>query len=217
MTGARGIAVAGVFAVVVTGAHALYRSWPVTHGAEICVPAALHRQPVEVGVVMVRLSIARIELDVPHVPPAVAEVFEPAQRRGGWWITGDDTSANMRARRGRPLYLQLEAGEPASPGGPAVMRPSTVNDTAVGGAVNLQGMVTRVREDGYIWLDFPVGWIGVPREIELGARPLVVPGPRVTETGPPKPAADPGVCAVLRVLPSGRAALVGVIVSGKRY
>jgi hypothetical protein len=218
MTRARGIAVAGAFAVAVTGAHALYRSWPVTQGTEICVPAALFRQPVEVGVVMVRLPIARIELDVPHTTPAVTETFEPARRLGEWWITGGDRSANGRARRGRPLYLQLESGEPAMPGGPAVMRPSTISDTVVTGAVNLEGIVTRVREDGYVWLDFPVGWIGVPPAIESSARPLFVPGQqRNADTGPPPPAADPDVYAVLRVLPSGRAALTGVIVKGVRY
>lgn len=217
MSGARGIAAAGLIAVAVTSTHALYRSWPVTHGTEICVPAALYRQPVEVGVVMVRLPIARIELDVPHATPIVTETFEPARRAGDWWITGGDKSANMRARRGRPLYLQLEPGEPPVPDGPAVMRPSTVSDTVVSGAVNVEGIVTRVREDGYIWLDFPVGWFGVPREIEAAARPLFVQGPRGNDTEPPKPAADPGIYAVLRVLPSGRASLVGVIVNGTRY
>jgi hypothetical protein len=139
------------------------------------------------------------------------------RRAGDWWIAGGDRSANVRARRGRPLYLQLDAGEPVLPGGPGLMRPSTVSDTLVGGAVNLEGVVTRVREDGYVWLDFPVGWIGVPHDVEIGARPLNPPGPPRNAEAGLAPAADPGVYAVLRVLPSGRAALVGVIVSGARY
>jgi hypothetical protein len=58
----------------------------------------------------------------------------------------------------------------------------------------------------------------VPREVEANARPLFVPGPpRDAEAAPPPPAADPGVFAVLKVLPSGRAALTGVIVKGARY
>jgi hypothetical protein len=217
MTGARGIIVAGVFAVVVAGTHALYRSWPVTHGTEICVPAALYRQPVEVGLVLVQVPFARIALDTSHTTPVVTETYEPVRRIGGWWITGGDKSANMRARRGRPLYLQFTPGQPVLPGGPPVMRPITVSDTAIDGTVNLVGIVVQVREDGYIRLDFPFGWIGVPRDVETHARPLDAPGPRGNNTGPIPPAVDPGVFAILRALPSGRAALVGVIVNGQRY
>ncbi len=97
------------------------------------------------------------------------------------------------------------------------MRPVTVSDTVIDGPVNLEGTVVQVREDGYVRLDFPFGWIGVPRDVEAQARPLDAPGPRGDNAGPIPPAADPGVFAVLKVLPSGRAALVGVIVDGKRY
>jgi hypothetical protein len=217
MTGARGVVIASLVAVAVTSTHAVYRLWPATHGMEICVPAALYRQPVQVGVVQVGLPMSRIELDVPHTAPAVTEPFESVRAIGGWWVIGGDARANSRALRGRPLYLQLTAGEPVMPGGPAVMRLVTVSDAAVSGATNVAGAVLRVREDGYIWLDYPVGWISVPRDVESKARPLDAPGPRGNITGPIPPAADPGVYAVLRVLPSGRSALVGVIVSGKRY
>jgi hypothetical protein len=216
VTGARGIVLAGLVAVTVTGAHALYRSWPATHGVEICVPAALYRQPVQVGVVQVRLAAARIELDVPHVAPPVTEPFERVRTIGGWWPTGGDARANARALRGRVLYLQLGAGEPVMPGGPARMRPVTLSDQPVGGAINLAGTVLRVREDGYLWLDFSIGWIGVPPGVESGARPLEAPSPPAA-AGPPPPAADPGVFAVLKALPSGRATLVGLIVNGTRY
>ena len=218
MSGARGILAAGLVAVAVTGAHGLYRSWPVTHGTEICVPAALFRQPVQVGVVQVRLPLARIALDVPHTAPAVTEAFESVRHIGGWWIAGGDAHANARALRGRELYLQLTAGQPVFAGGPVGMRPVTVSDAAVEGAVNLAGTVSGVREDGYLWLDFSIGWIAVPREIESSARPVNAPVPRTGEAGGvAAPAADPGVYAVMRVLPSGRAALVGVIVRGTRY
>ena len=73
MNGARGIAAAGVLALVVTSAHAAYRSWPVTHGTEIVVPAAIYAQPADVAMVAVALPFARIELDVPHKTPAVTE------------------------------------------------------------------------------------------------------------------------------------------------
>jgi hypothetical protein len=217
MSGARGIAAAGVIAIVVTSAHAAYRFWPVTHGTEICVPAALLGQPADVAMVAIQLPIARIELDLPHAEPAVTETFERVRRIGGWWITGGAALANAQKLRGRPLYLQLTPGQPLWAGGPVEMRPSTVSDSAIVGATNLAGTVRRVREDGYIWLDFPFGWIGVPRDVAARARPPLAPGRRANDPGPIPPAADPGVFAVLRVLPSGRAALVGVIVDGTRY
>jgi hypothetical protein len=139
VTSARGIIAAGIIAVVVTATHAAYRVWPVAYGVEACVPAALYRQPAQIGVVLVRLSVERIELDVPHVPPAVTESFEPVQRFGDWWITGGDRTANRRARQGRSLYLQLTSGEPAFPGGPAQVSARTVSDGMVPGAVNLAG------------------------------------------------------------------------------
>lgn len=217
MTVARGIAAAGAIALVVTSAHACYRSWPITHGTEICVPAAIVSQPADVALVAVQLPLARIELDVPHTTPAVSDTFERVRRVGGWWVTGGGAAANARNLRGRPLYLQLTPGQPLWPGGPVEMRPSTVSDSVVSGAVNLAGTVTSVREDGYVWLDFMFRWITVPKDVAAHARPFVAPGPRGNRTGPIPPAADPGVEAVLRVLPSGRAALVGVIVNGTRY
>lgn len=218
MTDPRGILVAGALALVVTGAHAGYRSWPVTHGTEIYVPAALVTQAGSLGPARVELSISRIELlDVPHAPPAVGEAFEPMRAVGGWWVEKGDARANARKLRGRPLYVQLAPGQPLWPNGPAAMRADTVSDALVDGAINVAGIVVAVREDGYVWLDFSFGPIAVPGDVASHARPFAPAGSRRTGTGPFPPAADPSVSAVLRVLPSGRAALVGVFVNGTRY
>ena len=217
MTSARGILMAGVTALVVTSVHAGFRFWPVARGTEIYVPAALVGQPVDLAQVVVQVPFARIELDLPHRAPDVTETFERVRRVGRWWTTGGGRTANSRRLRGRALYVQLTAGRPLWPGGPAGMQPATVSDAIVNGAVNLAGVVTRVREDGYLWLDFALGPVGVPREIATRARPSVPPAPRDGATLQMSPAFDPGVFAVLRVLPSGRAALVAVIVNGQRY
>jgi hypothetical protein len=75
------------------------------------------------------------------------------------------------------------------------MRASTVSNALVPGAINLAGIATSVNDDGYITLDFALGPVAVPSHA----------------------AADAGVVAILRVLPSGRATLAGVIVNGTRY
>jgi hypothetical protein len=216
MTGARGILAAGALAVVVTTTHAAYRSWPVSHGIEVIVPAAIYAQPADVAMVAVQLPLERIELDVPHTAPVETEAFERVGQVGAWWTKDSDDTANRRRLIRRRLYLQLTPTQPPWPGGPAAMQPSTASDALVPGAINLAATVGRVREDGYIWLWFPFAPIGVPRDVAAHARPLVPPAPRAANATP-LPPSDPGVYAVLRVLPSGRAALVGVIVNGTRY
>jgi hypothetical protein len=217
VTDPRGIVAAGAIALCATGAHAAYSSWPAVRGTEIVVPAALVRQPVNMALVEVRLPLARIALDVPHTAPPAGDPFEPVRRTGEWWAAGDGTRSHAQRLRGRPLYVQLSPGEPLSPGGPSTMRASTACDAAVSGAINVAGTVISVREDGYLWLDFGFAPIAVPSDVAANARPYVPPGPRRVDAGPILPAADAGVAAVLRVLPSGRVALVGVIVGGNRY
>lgn len=217
MTDLRGIVAAGAIAVVLTGSHAAYFSWPSAYGTEIDVPAALVRQPTAMPLVDVQLPFSQIALDVPHTTPAIEEPFVPLARIGNWWVAGGDEHAMARKLRGRPLFVQLEAGGPLWTGGAPGMRARSVSDAAVSGATNLEGTVTSVREDGYLWVDFGFAPIAVPREVADAARPFVEFGPRRARTGPVPPAVDPGVAAVLRVLPSGRATLAGVIVFGRRY
>lgn len=216
MTDTRGILIAGALALIVTASHATYRTWPARHGTEIIVPAAIHAQAAGLAMVSIELPLSRIELDVPHRTPAVTETFARVGLVGTWWTADGDDKANRRRLTGRPLYLQLTPAGPTRPGGPVAVQPSTASDQPVAGAVNLATTVMRVREDGYLWLGFPFGPIGVPHEVAMHARPPTPPRPRLADATP-LPAADPGVYAVLRVLPSGRAALVGVIVNGARY
>lgn len=201
MTDQRGIAAAGLIALVVTGAQGLYLSWPATHGTEIYMTAVLARQPAGDEWVTVRLPIARIVTERTEGSAAdraeATESYEYVPRVGDWWIGGGDIRANARKLRGRPLYVQLTPGEPLWPGGPPAMRALSVSNRPVSGAMNIAGTVTMVREGGRLWLDFAIAPIAVPKEVAAAAAPRVF--------------------AVLRVLPSARAALHGVMVNGARY
>ncbi len=194
MTDARGIVAAGATALVISGAHAIHRAWPAARGTEIHVAATLTREAYNAGLVRVRLPFERIELDVPRTAAAPEEPFVPLPRSGDWWVTGGDPRANSRRLRGRPLYVQLTPGPALFPGGPAEMRASTVSATPVSGAVNLAGIVTSVREEGYVRLDFAFAPVALPSAVRAGA-----------------------AAAILRVLPSGRAVLTGILVDGRRY
>lgn len=216
MSRARSLLMAGAFAAIVTASHAAYRWWPASRGTEIVVPAAMYSQDDDVPMIRVELPLSHIELDVRHTMPVVTEPFERVRHTGTWWATGQSGPVNARALRGRAVYLQLAAGPLLWPGGPPAMYPASVSDRPVAGAVNLAATVERVREDGYLWLRFPFGLIPVPRDIAAHARSRKEPFPRPTDAAPPPPF-DPGVYAVLRVLPSGRATLTGLIVNGTRY
>lgn len=218
MTGPRGILVAGAIAIAVTGAHGTYRAWPAAYGTEIHIPAALMRLPGDLGLVSVQLPLTRLALDVPREQPPSGESFEAVRRIGHWWTDNAPAGANRRRLRGHPLYVQLLPGSPLWPGGPVQMRGSTVSDGPVEGSINLAGIVTGVSDDGSVWVDFSFGPIAVPNEVAAAARSLTRDDERRPATGlSTQPATDPGIAAVLRVLPSGRAALTGVIVNGKRY
>lgn len=200
MTDPRGIAAAGLFALAVTGAQGLYLSWPATHGTEIYMTATLVRQPARDEWVRVRLPIERIVTD--RTESAAADRADRTERyehvpRAGGWIAGGDVRADALTLRGRPLYVQLTPGEPLWPGGPPAHRAVSVSNAPVSGATNIAGTVTSVREGGRLWLDFAIAPIAVPQEVAA--------------------APEPRAFAVLRVLPSGRAALHGVIVNGERY
>jgi hypothetical protein len=194
VTSARDIAIAAAVALAVTGGHAAYQIWPLARGTEITAPASLIRGGTPAGYAAVRLTFARIALDVPHAPPAPKEPFQALPRAGNWWTSGGVARVNAIALRGRPLYVQLTPTQPQTPDRPVDTQPSTVSDRPAAGAINVAGTVTTVRDDGYVELDFGFAPLPVPVSVPAG------------------PAA-----AILRVLPSGRAVLVGVVVNGTRY
>ena len=192
VTAARDIAIAGAVALAVAGGHAAYRARPLVRGIEIRVPASLVRAAP--GYAAVRLTFDRVALDVPHVSPAPKEPFEPLPRIGDWWLVGAAPRVNAVRLRGRPLFVQLMPGPSQVSAAAAEMRPSGVSDAFVTGTINVAGTARTVRDDGYVWLDFAFAPLAVPESV-----------------------ADGPALAVLRVLPSGRAGLAGVIVNGTRY
>lgn len=197
MNDPRGIALAGAIALAVTAGHGAYRAWPSMHGVEMFLAGDISRPPINTGLVSVRLRVEQIALDTPHPTQADMRRYELVRRTGDWWLANGERGANARRLRGRPLYIQLAPGPALWPGGPAEMRASTVSNALVPGAINLAGIATSVNDDGYITLDFALGPVAVPSHAAADAAAVAV--------------------AILRVLPSGRATLAGVIVNGTRY
>jgi hypothetical protein len=91
-----------------------------------------------------------------------------------------------------------------------------VSDTRIAGATNLAGHVMRVDERGRLWLTFGSHQMMVPSEVAARAKPFdVVRAPNRPPAATGR-SSDPGTFAIVRVLPSGRAVLAGLIVDGKR-
>jgi hypothetical protein len=192
----------------------------VWRGVEIYLPTAMFPpDPGMRGVVRIDLPAERIVLDVPH--PANEQIFEPFEpvTLGGDVRAADDGAAIARRLRGHLLFVQLQPDRPMWSDGPPSMRPSTVSDVVVPGVTNLAAVLTRIDEDGHLWLDAGSHVFPVPADVAQRARPRLD-GVPVDRNGRPmamRRGLDPGVFAVLKVLPSGRSALVALIVDGKRY
>lgn len=221
------IMLGGLAALGLIVAHAAYRVWPNRHGVEIYLPASLYpAEPAGLGYVLLDLPAERLRLEVPDGPLAVplqnaatepkAELFQPVRRAGAERESVGQRQASVSGLRGRDLFVQLEPDRPVWPDGPASLRPVSVSDVRITGATNLAGHVIRVDEGGRLRLTFGSHQMPVPPDVGARAKALdIVREPNRPPTARGR-AADPGTFAIFRVLPSGRAALAGLLVDGKR-
>lgn len=204
---------AGLVALALVVSHLAYRAWPGWFGTEIYLPVSMHPvNPPSFGNVGIDFPAERLRLDVPRgASEAPAELFQLVHGAG----FGIEAAA-VRRMRGHDLFVQLEPDQPLSPAGPVSMRPVGLSHTPIAGVTNVAGRVTRVETDGRLWLNFGSHQLPVPPDIAGRARPLeIIREPyRLPEVK--SRAADPGTFAILRVLPSGRAVLAGLIVDGRR-
>jgi hypothetical protein len=215
------ITLAGLTALSLTGAHAVYRGWPARLGVEIYVPVSMY--PAGEGdsgaarSIGIDIPAERLRFDVPRADnEPQAELFQSVRLAGALPVSGGEGEGRVPRLRGRDLFVQVEPNEPLWPDGPMSVRPVSVSDARIAGATNLAGHVTRQDERGRIWLTFGSHELTVPAAIAARAKPLDV---RRAPNRPPAAMGrepDPGTFAIFRVLPSGRAALTGLVVDGKR-
>lgn len=211
------VVAAGLASLALVLSHAVYRQWPAWRGVEVYLPAALvPAQPARARYVRVDLPAERLVIEPARPDPDRRDTFEPVRRVGAWWGPAGDEAASAWRVRGRRVFVQLEEAEPMWPGGPAWMRPVAVADAPIDTARNIAATVGSAERSGRLQVSFGSHELLVPREVAARARPRatgrVAPGSPVTY-GRDR---DPGVFAVFRVLPSGRAGLVGLIVDGRR-
>lgn len=157
-----------------------YEAWPSWYGREITLQGLLLSKDKRTGRASIEFLAQRVRVEGPGI---VAEDFPvPAylvKQIDTVWPAGDDPVQSARLLQRRVVYVQMERqGE--------VDVPVSVSRAPVAGAINLRARVTGAKPTG---------------RFEIAFAPPLVPVPAgVDENG--------FVTAVLRVLPSGRHAIV---------
>jgi hypothetical protein len=130
----------------------------------------------------VLLAIPNAEADDSPIPAHEVREIGPV------WPATTNPVRGARLMHGRTLYLQVERRATAE-GGSALAEPVSISTTPVAGATNLRVRVTKATPSGRLY---------------LAIGPGVYPAPSTL-------APDALTAAVLRVLPSGRFAMVGLV------
>jgi hypothetical protein len=186
---------AGLLALATIGGYWCYAAWPAWRGTEIYLPVLT--TPLDTGVVSLELPDERLAPDFPGVTRAPVEaVFVPVRAIGGLWDAKADEAANRLALRGRPLYVQFQPEGSAITGGWVAWRPVSISTGVIEGAVNLQARVLTVDAGGRLQVRYAARMAHLPPEL----------------AGAPITAAY----VILKVLPSGRHAVTGLIIDGRR-
>ena len=192
---ARIIGAGGVVLAAATGVW-LFLQWPRWYGTEVLLPIDVIAQPGVSASAMASYPDSHLQLDVAHTlaaagPADVARV--DVRSIGVVWDSRREPRDEAARIRNRTVYLQLKpSGTVASTGEP-LWHPASISTTRVADAINL-----RVRVIGAN----PAGQLDV--DIAGGRLPLAAGQSRQR------------AAAILKVLPSGRHALVGIITNGGR-
>ena len=182
------ILAAGLLTMVVGAGYWLVDAWPAWRGDEILLAVSL--TPIPGLSNRVGLTFPDEHVAVGTLPPApdtrVNVTYRSVRPIGSFWVDGDASMA--RKLRGRTFFLQVEPADPTSAARPSRVRAVSLSDARVDGVVNLRVTAGRVDSAGRF-------------DLFLTTHEYAWRGP--IPAGP--------IQALLRVLPSGRHAVVRLI------
>jgi hypothetical protein len=185
----RRILLTAVLTLGIGAGYWMYIAWPEWFGAEIRVDAILGLPDRHTSRTALDWPSGRVLLTIPHAEADDSPMpFHEVRQIGPVWPATSDPLRGARLMHGRTLYLQVERRASAE-GGSALAEPVSISTTPIAGATNLRVHVTRATPSGRMYL-------------VLG--PSVYPAPSTL-------APDALTAAVLRVLPSGRFTMVGLV------
>lgn len=184
-----GAAAVAIF-LIASGAW-LYQLWPRWYGAEVLLPVTLGT-PRSGADVIATFPDSHLRLDAETLE--VSDTVRVDVRSiGVVWDSRNDPTAEASRIRNRTVYLQMTTTDKKSGTGEALWHPVSISTTLVPDVVNLRVEVRESNRAGFIDVDIAGG--RVPLQKSLVASPAA---------------------AILKVLPSGRHAIVGVIVNNTR-
>ncbi|HET9272130.1 MAG TPA: hypothetical protein VFO31_28325 [Vicinamibacterales bacterium] len=173
-----------------------YEAWPSWYGQEISLQGLLGPKDKQTGRASIEFLASRVRVEGPGivaddspVPAYLVKQIDPV------WPAGEDAVHSARLLQRRVVYVQMErqgdtpdpaGAQPAAAYGPYV--PVSISRAPVAGAINLRARVTRAEPTG---------------RFEIALAPPQIPIPTGIDE-------NVFVTAVLRVLPSGRHAIVRV-------
>jgi hypothetical protein len=191
------IIAAGLIVLAIVGGLKVYLLWPRWYGTEVLLRITLGARGGSEGVVAY-FPDSRLRLDATNTQAANGKVegaLVEVRSLGVVWDSHHAPAEEAGRIRNRSVYLQLKFADTRAATGEALSRPVTISTTLVPGVLNLRVEVTSANTAAEI----NVGITGA------GAFLPLKPGTAIDHAS-----------AILRVLPSGRHALVGVIAGGAR-
>lgn len=166
----------------------VYEAWPVWYGQEIALQGLFGAKNTRTGRASIEFMAESVRVEGPGIVPDELVPAYLVRQIDPIWPGGDDPVRSARLMQRRVVYVQMERQSdgvgPSQTDGPYI--PVSVSRGPVTGAINLRARVTTAQPTGLF-------------KIAL-APPLVSIPPGVDENA--------FVTAVLRVLPSGRHAIV---------
>ena len=191
------IIAASLIVLAIVGGLKLYLSWPRWYGTEVLLPVTLgvHGNG---GIITASYPDSRLRLDATNIQAASAKIevaLIDVRSLGVVWDSRHEPALEAGRIRNRTVYLQLKTIGTTAATGEALSHVATISTTLVPGVINLRVEVTNANASAQI----TVGIAGSNTILPLK----------------PGAALDHGA-AILRVLPSGRHQLVGVIAGGVR-
>lgn len=190
------IATAAVLVMAIASGVWLYLLWPRWYGTEVLLPVTLGART-GAGDVIASYPDSRLRLDATNTQAANAKietVLVDVRSVGVVWDSHNNPVDEASRLRNRIVYLQLKPTDQKSTSGEPLWHAVTISTTRVLDVVNLRVEVSETNTAAQIMVNIAGGRLPITKEAAVS------------------PAA-----AILKVLPSGRHAVVGVISGGQRH
>jgi hypothetical protein len=182
------ILIAGMVVLLMAAGVCVYLQWPRWYGTEILLPATVRINSGNDGYVSVDYPDAKVKIDALPVMENAAPGkggYVPIRTVGVVRDSRIDPDQQVAQIRNRAFFLQLKPTDAHASDGRAMWHPVSISDTPIRDAVNLRVRVLRAERNGEL-------------DLEIASDRLRLSSP---------PSGDQ-VAVILKVLPSGRHAVV---------